>query len=910
MDQIKSNQKAEEAETANIDPSDLVKLVVPEKSYDEETEKKVAMLSLSEAAKEMVPSHFAAFLEKQKGVPDLDLWRFIFYLEEVFSSVSSLQWFNMLKKSPLSLDPLSHIPKSVYEAPMDWINKLPTDHCKFVTWALDRLLTDLAAHARGEEQPFAKSQVATLVELAMVLRAKPDSLNLLLSMLRGRPMYQGEDKLPLIVWMMSQASQVDLPLGLYSWACNLLPLVDNNNVSSHSIDLILQFVEMILSSPEGHAVLVNGAVRDGERLIPPCSFEILVRLTFPAKVEEATKRFEAVYPLLKEVALAADSTSADSMKQIFTFSLKLAGQKGIIGNKRKPCFPLSLSLEYSNLVVVSGNPALASEATAIAIRVMTENVDCFMQWDVLYKENLEASVALLKKLVDEWKDHSLQLSSSSSNTLTVNRTMNSFRRKNEKAITEGVANLSLYKEADQSCKLISKRLSFTSFSRIDTCNTISELQAAVDNEEKDVEEKSYGVVGAAEETENVAAMLSLSEAVKEIDPSHFAAFLEKVMDEDWYQPEKQMLKLMDYYGIKLSHVSSFQWAKMYQDYPLSKLIDVPISLIPMSLYEKSIDFIDKLPYQTPPAVVLWGSELILTDWPELVKVSQLTSNISTVAIFIALAMVLRTKPDVLTDVLPKLRKRPAYQGEDKLPVLIWMMAQASQGDLSAGLYSWVRNLLPLVVNNNVSSHSIDLILQFVEMILSSPEARAVLVNGAVRDGERLIPPCSFEILVRLTFPAIVEEATKRFEAIYPLLKEVALAPDSSANAVKQIFTFSLKLAGQKGNPALASEATAIAIRVLTENVDCFMQWDVLYKENLEASVALLKKLVDEWKDHSLKLSLSSSDTLTVNRTMNSFRRKNEIAITEGEANLSLYKEADQSCKLISKRLLCTWVART
>ncbi|WZZ80656.1 hypothetical protein YC2023_101228 [Brassica napus] len=127
---------------------------------------------------------------------------------------------------------------------------------------------------------------------------------------------------------------------------------------------------------------------------------------------------------------------------------------------------------------------------------------------------------------------------------------------------------------------------------------------------------------------------------------------------------------------------------------------------------------------------------------------------------------------------------------------------------------------------------------------------------------------------------------------------------TGANALKQIFTFSLELAGGQGigNPALANEATAIAISVLTQDVDCFKQWDVLYKEHLEASVALLKKLVDEWKDHSLKLSSSSSDTLTVKHAMNSFRMKNEKAITEGVANLSLYKEADQSCKLVSRRL--------
>ncbi|KAH0866699.1 hypothetical protein HID58_083910 [Brassica napus] len=131
----------------------------------------------------------------------------------------------------------------------------------------------------------------------MVLRGKPDSFTCLLPMLRGRPKYQGEDKLPLIVWMMAQAFQDDLPTGLYSWARNLLPLVGNNKCySPELVDLILQFVEKrILSNPEARTilVLVNGAVKDGERLIPPCSFEILVRHTFPARVEEACITIES-----------------------------------------------------------------------------------------------------------------------------------------------------------------------------------------------------------------------------------------------------------------------------------------------------------------------------------------------------------------------------------------------------------------------------------------------------------------------------------------------------------------------------------------------------------------------------------------------------------------------------------------
>ena len=80
-----------------------------------------------------------------------------------------------------------------------------------------------------------------------------------------------------------------------------------------------------------------------------------------------------------------------------------------------------------------------------------------------------------------------------------------------------------------------------------------------------------------------------------------------------------------------------------------------------------------------------------------------------------------------------------------------------------------------------------------------------------------------------------------------------------------------------GNPALANEATAIAISVLTRNVDCFKQWDVLYKENLEASVALLNKLVDEWEHHSLKLLSSSS---SVKHAMNSFRMKVIVPLLE------------------------------
>jgi hypothetical protein len=344
---------------------------------------------------------------------------------------------------------------------------------------------------------------------------------------------------------------------------------------------------------------------------------------------------------------------------------------------------------------------------------------------------------------------------------------------------------------------------------------------------------------------------------------------------------------------------------------LSTLIDVPFSQIPKLVYDVSNKWIKDRTSEKLCKFVSMAGGCIVAEMEAQQgrgkggkKGAQQTSSKSEVGTFVALAMVLRSRPDALITVLRMLRERPTYGGEDKLPFVVWMMAQASQNDLSAGLYAWAHNLLPLMGDKKkklCSTESMDLILQFVENILSNPKARAILVKGAVREGEPLIPLASFEILLRLTFPdpSARTKATERFEAIYPLLKEVALAPGT--NTMEQIFTSSLNLAGE-GNPVLAEEATAIAIWSLAKNADCFKLWDIVYAENLEASVALLKKLVDEWKDHSVKLSSSPRDTLTVSQTMKSFRQKNAKAITEGGADCSLYNEADKSCKVISGRV--------
>ncbi|XP_020882027.1 uncharacterized protein LOC9311149 isoform X1 [Arabidopsis lyrata subsp. lyrata] len=224
--------------------------------------------------------------------------------------------------------------------------------------------------------------------------------------------------------------------------------------------------------------------------------------------------------------------------------------------------------------------------------------------------------------------------------------------------------------------------------------------------------------------------------------------------------------------------------------------------------------------------------------------------VSEVSIFVTLAMLVRSDPLVLTRVMPSLWIKRYFHGPGRIPLTIWLVDQASQDNLPVGLYSWVHSLLPLVPR---IPESTDPILKLVEKILAKPDAQTILVNAPVWDGRRLIPPHIFEALLWLTFPVTSEreEATSRFEAIYPLLKEVALASTSGNEAIKQIFTFSLKLSGEEGNPALVKEATAIAIRSLTEMVDCWKHWENIYKENLRESITLLRKLLGKCKDNTL-----------------------------------------------------------
>ncbi|XP_073280422.1 uncharacterized protein [Primulina huaijiensis] len=409
--------------------------------------------------------------------------------------------------------------------------------------------------------------------------------------------------------------------------------------------------------------------------------------------------------------------------------------------------------------------------------------------------------------------------------------------------------------------------------------------------------------------------VTVAEAAAKIDDSDLASFLSGVSESYEGKQDIQLMRFADYFGRAFSAVSAsqFPWMKLLRESAVAKYADIPVSYVPEAVYKTSVDWINHHSYEALENFLLWSLDSILQDLAIQQPASKGSkkggpppSSKSQVAIFVVLAMVLRRKPDALINVLPKLSENSKYQGQDKRLVIIWMAVQACQGDLAVGLYLWAHHILPTLGGKSGSNpQSRDLVLQIVERIVSAPKARGILVNSAVRKGERLVPPAALDLLLHLTFPAssVRVKATERFEAVYPILKEVALAGSPGSKAMKQVSlkiqALAVKAVGE-GFPELSREATSIFIWSLTQSPDCYQQWNNIYLDNIEASVVILRKLAEDWKEFSSK----QSSLQALGETLKSFRQKNETALSGGvdDVRQPLFKDADKYCKSISAKL--------
>ncbi|KAF0918420.1 hypothetical protein E2562_023568 [Oryza meyeriana var. granulata] len=406
--------------------------------------------------------------------------------------------------------------------------------------------------------------------------------------------------------------------------------------------------------------------------------------------------------------------------------------------------------------------------------------------------------------------------------------------------------------------------------------------------------------------------VTVAEAAALIDAEDLAAHLVQISESYKNQQDIQLMRFADYFGRALASVSAaqFPWAKMFKESLVSKMVDIPLCHIPEPVRNTVSDWINQ---RSPDALgdfVMWCLDSIMSELSSPVgakgtkKAAQQTPR-AQVAIFVLLAMTVRRKPEVLTNILPKIMGNNKYLGQEKLPIIVWVIAQASQGDLVTGMFCWAHFLFPtLCAKSSGNPQSRDLVLQLLERILSTLKARGILLNGAVRKGERLIPPVTFDLFMRAAFPVSSArvKATERFEAAYPTIKELALAGPPGSKTVKQAVHHLLPLcvkAMQENNADLTREAADVFIWCLTQNVESYKQWEKLHPENIEASVAVLSNIAAHWSELSPKFSAE-----TLKATLKNLRAKNEVALeaaTDSGKQASI-KAADKYCKEILGKL--------
>lgn len=409
--------------------------------------------------------------------------------------------------------------------------------------------------------------------------------------------------------------------------------------------------------------------------------------------------------------------------------------------------------------------------------------------------------------------------------------------------------------------------------------------------------------------------VTVAEAAAKIDPSNLADFLVEITASYEKQPDVQLMRFADYFARAFSSVNSAQFPlnKILKESTVAKLAEIPLCYIPEAVCKTSADWINQQPAEELNKFSLWAFRSVIEDIGTKAghkgsKQAALPVAVKTkVALFVVLAMVLRRRPDILLQLSPMIKTEAQFQGQDRLPMFVWSIAQVCQVDLVIGTSLWAQILLPLAVGRTSTPLSRDLTLQLIEScILENTKARPILLNGAIRKGERILPPSALNLLMQAAFPldSARTKGTERFVSIYPFLKELALTGSHRSKATRPVAQQLLSLmvtAISEENPGLTNEAAGIFIWCLSQNSDCYKQWEKLHIEHIKASTIILEKLSADWKTNVARLSPLED----LKRTLKSLRSKNQHALEgeDGDAHLqAAVKAADKYCKILLGRL--------
>lgn len=440
--------------------------------------------------------------------------------------------------------------------------------------------------------------------------------------------------------------------------------------------------------------------------------------------------------------------------------------------------------------------------------------------------------------------------------------------------------------------------------------------------DEDSEEEAANQSGAANGEEKKVKQkkpkkpkVTVAEAAAKIDPSNLADFLAEITASYEKQADVQLMRFADYFARAFSSVNSAQFPlnKILKESTVAKLAEIPLCYIPEAVSKTSADWINQQPTEELNKFSLWAFRSVLEDigtqggHKGSKQAVQPVAVKTKVALFVVLAMVLRRRPDILLQLSPTIKGEAQIQVQDRLPMIVWSIAQVCQVDLVIGMSTWVQILLPLAVGKTSTPLSRDLTLQLIEScILENTKARPILLNGAIRKGERIVPPSALNLLMQAAFPldSARTKGTERFVAIYPFLKELALTGSHRSKATRPVAQQLLPLmatAISEENPGLTNEASGVFIWCLTQNSDCYKQWEKLHIEHIKASTIILEKLSAEWKNNVSKLSPLED----LKRTLKSLRSKNQHALEgeDGDARFQAsVKASDKYCKILLGRL--------
>ncbi|XP_024381023.1 uncharacterized protein [Physcomitrium patens] len=448
------------------------------------------------------------------------------------------------------------------------------------------------------------------------------------------------------------------------------------------------------------------------------------------------------------------------------------------------------------------------------------------------------------------------------------------------------------------------------------------LAAGVEDEEDSDDGEAPKTEGTVEETElkkpkakkPKKPKVSVAEAAAAIDSTDLATFLSDISESFASLPDIQLLRCADYFGRAFSSVTTaqFGWNKILRETPIVKSLEIPLCYVPDTLNKMLADWLSQRPADALCKFIVWILKEILDDAHahagshKSSKHSAPPSQKTKVGVLILLAIILRRRPDILQQQAQTVRNQ--FQALDQLPTLVWAYGQAAQGDLVIGMSLWVHNLLPLAVGKSSTPVLRDTALQFLEsVVLVDPKkARSVLLNGVSRKGERLVPAASLDSVMRASFPteSARTKAADRFQAVYPIVKELALAGLQNSKTTRPVAQQLLPLsvaALSQDVEALSQEACSNFIWCLSQNSDCYQQWEKLHLENLKASNRVLSYIRHEWKEASQRLA----PFMNLKKTVKALRLKHKHVLEDTQKNHDLLgqaKVADGHCKAILNRL--------